>query len=90
MVYEKMTYDEFAKAIKNGAPIPHGLPNYYGEIDDEMMLPPKDVADAIGVHEETVRRWILAKKIPATGYSRKKIKGIDVKRYTWIKDRKWL
>lgn len=85
----KMTYDEYVKKAKSIGTMGE-LPEYYHTIDDQQLLTPNEISGIVGVHEETVRRWIRSGKLPAKGFAHYTIIGIELKRFLFQKDKKKL
>jgi len=53
-------------------------------IDDDLLLTPKNIANLIGVHEETVRRWCRKGYVKSVSpFGRYKIQGTDFKAFAF-------
>ena len=79
-----MTYKDYIKMAGSE----RFLPEYYRVIADERVLTPEEISSAIGVHTETVRRWCRDGKIHSESFGHYKIKGIELKRFLFEKDKR--
>lgn len=53
-------------------------------IDDDLLLTPNNIANLIGVHEETVRRWCRKGYLKSVSpFGRYKIQGADFKAFAF-------
>ena len=53
-------------------------------IDDDLLLTPKNIANLIGIHEETVRRWCRKGYLKSISpFGRYKIQGADFKAFAF-------
>ena len=53
-------------------------------IDDDLLLTPKNIANLIGIHEETVRRWCRKGYLKSISpFGRYKIQGKDFKAFAF-------
>lgn len=53
-------------------------------IDNDLLLTPKNIANLIGVHEETVRRWCRKGYLKSISpFGRYKIQGTDFKAFAF-------
>lgn len=53
-------------------------------IDDDLLLTPSNIANLIGVHEETVRRWCRKGYVKCISpFGRYKIQGADFKAFAF-------
>lgn len=75
-----MTYDEYIRNPLNTGDTNRLLPTYFSLIDDETVFTPKEVAEIVGTHEETIRRWCRQGKMKHVGLKHYKIRGIEIKR----------
>ena len=82
-----MTYEGYIKeAKKTGSE--YELPSYYRFIMDDQVLTPEEISSAIGVHTETVRRWCRDGKIRSESFGHYRIKGIELKKFLFEKDKR--
>ncbi|WHY65376.1 helix-turn-helix domain-containing protein [Neobacillus sp. SuZ13] len=75
-----MTYDDYKNDPLNTGDSSRILPTYFPKIDNQAVYSPKEIADIIGVHEETIRRWCRKGELRHEGLKHYKIRGIEIKR----------
>ena len=85
----KVTYESYIEKAK-ALGIVGDLPDYYHVIEDNQLVTTQEISYHVGVHEETVRRWFRDGKLKSVTYAHYKIKGIELKKFLFTKDKKRL